>query len=121
MIKMLKRSLIWIVSGSATLILTACYGAMMECEEYMNKTLKFVDGQGNPIAGLEVSHPSDLSLTDKDGEVVYTYCKEHTDYQREVDVKDIDGEENGSFEDKYVTVDLNEDAQSFTMDEKDVQ
>jgi len=118
MIKIFKKSLIFIISGSATLILTACYGAMMQCEKMVSQNLKIVDSDGKPIPGLEVSHPNDVTFTDENGNIIYDFCSEDKGASREIIIKDVDGDENGNFIDKSVSIELSSEDQTIIMDEK---
>ncbi len=72
MLSLIKKSLIWIVSGTVSVILTACYGPAV-CLEHrtLTKKLTFLDPQGAPIPELKIMTGFDVSeyFTDANGQV----------------------------------------------------
>ena len=98
MLKFIKKYLAFILTGSFSFILAACYGAPVEMAHFA--TVKAKDGEGNPIQGLKVSLNLDgenqsSSFTNADGVVDLhnVFLNDTTEYI--VSIEDIDGKENG--------------------------
>ncbi len=109
MLSLIKKSLIWIVSGTASIILTACYGPPTDPACFVQ--LKTVDPNNDPIPGLAVSRAEygQDSYTSSDG-IAYLDGACHADIV--VTITDVDGAENGSFLTKTVGLsELNVDEQ----------
>jgi len=104
MLRFIKKSLLWIVSGTVSVILTACYGvaSMAEC---FGKKITVTDSESNPIKGLEITVSDagckqDLVLTDEAGVAEINFC---TNYGKvTIEISDVDGAENGEFKEKTV-------------------
>jgi len=60
MLNRIKKSLIYIVTGSTTVILTACYGVMVNCKNFYDKKIVVKDKSGKPIRGLQLFVSGDL-------------------------------------------------------------
>lgn len=94
----LRRSLIWIVSGTATVVLTACYGTYCTVKELSRKVL-LVDPLGKPIPGLKVTDWGVhlYGYSDENGEVLVngTYCSYESGVT--VEIEDVDGAKNGVY------------------------
>jgi FlaG/FlaF family flagellin (archaellin) len=111
MLRIIKKSLAYILTGSFTIILAACYGTPVEME--YTKTIKTTDDNENPIAGLKVTLSQngtkiDSATTDNAGFVdFYDVYTDNQDY--EVSIQDVDGNENlGIFKDSVF--DLNSES-----------
>ncbi len=107
MLSLIKKSLIWIVSGTVSVILTACYG--MPAGDYQcygeQKKVKAVDPNNDPIPGLLVtSELDDAGLhTGADGTATLeVFCNRNI----LVTVEDVDGSANGSYFTKTVSVEV---------------
>jgi putative lipoprotein (rSAM/lipoprotein system) len=118
MLRFIKKSLLWIVSGTVSVILTACYGvgSMAEC---FSKKITITDSEGNPIKGLEVTMVDDGGnqnrvFTDESGEVEMHFC---TDYSNvTVEIFDVDGAENGEFKEKTVVFSTDDNPETVEME-----
>lgn len=106
----LKKSLAYILTGSFTVILAACYGSPISMD--YTKTIKATDENNNPISGLKVTLKKnntdiDSSLTNSYGTVDFTNVNYDTiGYQ--IKIQDVDGEENlGSFKDTLFDLNSN--------------
>ena len=118
MIKFFKKSLLWIASGTVSVILTACYGvgSMAEC---FSKKITVIDSEGNPIKGIEVRVSDDLSdmddvYTDESGKAEINFCTHYNEIGAEV--MDIDGTDNGEFEDKMVVFSTNDNPETVELE-----
>jgi putative lipoprotein (rSAM/lipoprotein system) len=118
MLRFIKKSLLWIVSGTVSVILTACYGvgSMAEC---FSKKITVTDSEGNPIKGIEVRFSYDLGYmdhvqTDESGKAEINFC---TDYNEIIaTLVDIDGTDNGEFEDKTVVFSTDDNPETVEME-----
>lgn len=117
----LKNICLSILGFSAAPILTACYG--VEYEEYsptFNSAEGYVvDSDLNPIENIRISSAdvSEHTFTDKDGH----FRLQFNDFRHErtITAKDVDGAENGEFENKSVRVTAsNYNNVSVILDEK---
>ena len=98
MLKFIKKYLVFILTGSFSFILAACYGAPIKTSHFA--TVNTNDEEGNPIKGLKVSlniNGENLNsyISNEDGIVEFEniFLNDTTDYV--VRIEDIDGEENG--------------------------
>jgi hypothetical protein len=88
--------LTWLSLGAVALTFQACYGVP---QVSLNGTVKSADTK-EPIPGIQVSvYENDYSVTNGNGK--YQLFVE--DWEQTVLFKDIDGPENGEFQDKVVT------------------
>jgi hypothetical protein len=85
-----------IITGSATMILTACYGVYMPLSRFKGK-LQVTNKASEPITGIKVSYESaefqEVGYTDKNGDVEYdidSYGSNTINFKFE----DIDGTDN---------------------------
>lgn len=120
MLSLIKKSLIWIVSGTASVILTACYGPQCTDAYDVSKKLTLVDPQGNPIPGLKIADWTDSPdgvFTDENGlatVAIYGVCR--STEGRTFYVFDVDGEANGGyFTTKEIHLDANKTPETITM------
>lgn len=123
MIKFFKKSLLWIVSGTVSVILTACYGpnVMRDC---FSKVITVVDEDGKPIPGLEIrsedSYYSDSVITNSDGSVSFDFCvAEGEDMEIRISekIKDgVDEEDPGEYVDKSVYIESSDDPETIVME-----
>ncbi len=118
MLGFIKKSLLWIVSGTASVLLTACYG-VMSVADCFNKKITVVDSAGNPIEGLEITFSDssgniDVTYSDKDGEADMFFCT----YSQEVKVTvvDVDGKKNGEFKEKELYVSPEDNSREIIME-----
>jgi putative lipoprotein (rSAM/lipoprotein system) len=118
MLSFVKKSLLWIVSGTASVLLTACYG-VMSMADCFNKKITVIDSAGNPIEGLEITFSDndgniDVAYSDKDGKAEMFFCT----YDDKVNVKvvDIDGEENGEFKEQELVVSSRDNSEEIVME-----
>ena len=80
-----------------TLTCVACYGVPdTEFRPEFTATGRVVDPKGNAIEGIEVSIGKNKSITNPNGRF---YIGGNTQI---VDFRDVDGELNGEFEDRYI-------------------
>ena len=113
MLKFIKRYLAFIITGSFSFILAACYGAPMEIGRY--STIVASDGDGNPIEGLKVTLTLDgenknSQYTNIDGVVDLENLFLNDSINYIVKLDDIDGEKNGVFQTKELPLDKGGDA-----------
>ena len=96
MIRLLKKIMTFVITGSVSVILAACYGVPVD--EMYYKMVKTADNEGNPIKGLRVvlrenQQGVDTFTTDEYGQIQFELLDYTADYS--VIIEDIDGEENG--------------------------
>jgi len=118
MLSFVKKSLLWIVSGTASVLLTACYG-VMSVAECFNKKITVIDSAGNPIEGLEITFSDssgniDVTYSDKKGNADMFFCT----YSQRVKVRvvDIDGEKNGEFKENEIFISPDDDSHEIVME-----
>jgi hypothetical protein len=83
--------------GAVAVTFQACYGPMT-ADIPLNGTVKSSDTE-NPIPGIEVSGSRDIDLTDSNG----NYRLLVADQIQTIWFKDIDGPNNGEYQDKEVS------------------
>lgn len=110
MIKFLNKSIAWILTGSFSMILAACYGAPANYTYY--KYMKTTTPEGEPIPGLKVqpfeNGESNMAIqqTDQDGGFEIPIVEEGTNNKYTLIITDIDSTQNlGYFETKNVDID----------------
>jgi hypothetical protein len=118
MLSFVKKSLLWIVSGTASVLLTACYG-VMSVADCFNKKITVVDSAGKPIKGLEITFSDvdgniDVTYSDKYGDAEMFFCT--YDNRVKVRIVDIDGEENGEFKEKEILVTRDDKTETIVME-----
>lgn len=123
MIKFFKKSLLWIASGTVSVILTACYGpnVMRDC---FSKVITVVDEDGKPIPGLEIRsedfYTSDPVTTNSDGNVTLDFCvAEGEDLNIRISEKiydDSNKEDPDEYVDKSVTIESSDDPETIVME-----
>ncbi|MBP7551902.1 MAG: radical SAM-associated putative lipoprotein [Spirochaetes bacterium] len=102
--KLIKKIILSIVTGTSSLIIAACYGMPSLAGEYRPFRIKVKDDSNIPISGLEVKvnvyNPSETipfdsqtGTTDELGEYIYNSID--ASYKYTVDISDVDGEANG--------------------------
>ncbi len=119
MLGFIKKSLLWIASGTVSVILTACYGvnSMAEC---FSKKVTIIDSEGNPIKGLDVTLYTDYysdpytERTDDAGVVEMIFCSENSKVT--VEVFDVDEDENGEFKEKTVIFSADDNPETIVME-----
>ena len=108
--KHLKRYLAYILTGSFSFILAACYGPPVEMGHFVDVNTK--DDEGNPIKGLKVEmnlnngEQTVTEYTDENGQAYLDniFLEENNEYV--VTIEDIDGEDNGGlFQPKEFKID----------------
>lgn len=98
-----------LITGGATMILSACYGPVLP-EELSFGTVKAKTRDGKPIPGLKVSYKSQNSnhwsqseATDSNGESDFII---EPPFLTDVKIEDVDGEENlGDFKSEIFATD----------------
>lgn len=125
MLRFIKKSLLWIASGTVSVILTACYGvgSMAEC---FSKKITVVNEKGDPIPGLQVSahlYNSERQLTDSDGVAELAFCTSHTSTfmvvisNNEWDDSDVFNEDEfGKIKEKRVIVEANDEPETIIIE-----
>ncbi len=98
MLKKLRSILHWIVTGSFTLLISACYGIPYDYSDITVTTVD--DGNSLPIPDLQVTlHTNqiviDSQTTDTSGRVFFPAEQNGLGY--EIIVDDIDGATNGTY------------------------
>ena len=98
MLKFIKKYLAFIITGSFSIILAACYGAPVEIGNF--SSVKTQDGDGNPIKDLKVSLSIDgenqsTQFTNIDGivDIQDVFLNDSIEYI--VKIEDVDGDKNG--------------------------
>lgn len=139
--KIIKRSLLWMLTAAVPVVIAACYGVPANYKTKLGKVVSSGDKQG--IKGILVSCEHDDSsdagvvedagvaedagviedagfvapqgeLTDENGEFYLDY--DETNPCDRIAVKDIDGAENGEFVDTEVAFVNDETEQTIEMD-----
>ena len=103
-----KKLLYFLITGSTSLFIAACYGMPAGFSDLGSWTVKTRDKENKPIEGLEVTVlqyagdaqvpvTADLAQTDSTGTAVLYMAiyDKNVDYRHEAVIRDIDGEENG--------------------------
>lgn len=118
MLRFIKKSLLWIVSGTVSVILTACYGvgSMVEC---FSKKITITDSQGNPIKGIRVRVSDELGdmdevYTDESGKAEINFCTHYNEIAARI--SDVDGVDNGEFEEKTVVFSTDDNPETVEME-----
>lgn len=113
--KLIKRLLQYIISGTFTLFITACYG-MPAGFSWSEKKITTVDRDNNPIPGLQLTNSASGGVTYTDaegiGEIIIPAVREiivpadaDTASEIEILIEDVDGPENGGeFSSKTLTI-----------------
>ena len=117
MLRFIKKSLLWIASGTVSVILTACYGvaSMAEC---ISKKIAVTDSEGSPIKGIEVRVSDELGdmddvYTDESGKAEINFCTHYNEIA--VRIMDVDGADNGEFEEKTVVFSADDNPETIVM------
>ena len=115
----LKKVLRILVTGSFTMLLSACYGVMMP----FSATIKAENSEGYGIPDLKISYKNypedeawmDAGNTDHNGEFQFS-TSNYSDEEYNFKIEDVDGSDYGSFQDKIVN--LEDDLDNIIMKEK---
>lgn len=109
-IKFWKKALYFLITGSTSIFIAACYGMPVGYENHGNWIIKVNDEENKPIRGLKVTavqlagnsnNPDTLGIqqTDSSGETSFflpTYDKD-VSYKHQAIIQDIDSTDNGGF------------------------
>jgi hypothetical protein len=108
MIKFFRKSIAWVITGSFSMILAACYGAPANYTYY--KYMKTTNPDNEPIPGLKVEpfedgNPMTVVVTDDEGGFEIPIVEDQYNYNYKLIITDIDSTENlGHFITKQVDV-----------------
>lgn len=132
LIKFWKRVLYFIVTGSTSVFIAACYGMPVNFNHLGNWTIKVKDTDNNPIEGLEVkilqyregvSTPDtiDVQKSDSLGESTHELYSwdDDVNYRHEALIVDIDSLSNGGFYNDTIIKFDDSDTTIVNMREKD--
>jgi len=102
--KQIKKIFTFLITGSFTLILAACYGAPVEYG--YTKTIKGTDENDKPIEGLKLTllkndEIVESKISDNTGTVDFFDVKNNS-YSYKVKIEDIDNEQNGVYKDSTI-------------------
>lgn len=108
----LKKVLRVLVTGSFTMLLSACYGVMMP----FSAVLKVKDSTGDSIPDLEIKYKDypenttwlDAGVTNHNGEFQFSTMN-YSGEEYMFKIEDVDGDKNGSFKTKEVDLEDNLD------------
>jgi hypothetical protein len=118
-----RKILYFLITGSTTGFIAACYGIRLNVEDVGPWIIKTVDSENNPIRGLQVTYIEylndnpipdtiDVATTDSTGST-HTYLQvvgQVTTFRHEAIISDIDGTENGGkFFDTIIAKDEHEE------------
>ena len=122
-IELKTRKLLRTIVGGISLtavafVFQACYGPGPDCSYDTHLSGKVLSKTTNlPIKGIKVSvaNSRNYGMTDEKGNFDFYACIDNWEYDKEripqdsipVLFADIDGEENGSFSDKEIIIDIN--------------
>lgn len=137
--KIVKRSLLWMLTAAVPVVIAACYGVPANFKTKLGKVVSSADKQG--IKGIQVSCENDGAasddagivedagvledagaapnqgvLTDETGAIYLNYDENFP--CDNIVVKDIDGAENGEFVDTQVAFVNDDSEQTIEMDPK---
>lgn len=107
MLKLLKKPLTFLLTGSFSVVFAACYGAPMNLEN--PKLVKAKNESNDAITGLKVSLFEnrlllDEQFTNENGAVEF-YFTQRDKYNYTALIEDVDGEENlGNFRSEEVNL-----------------
>ncbi len=95
--RIFKKLLQFLITGSFSFIIAACYGAPVEYSGVQTK-LRVVNKDGQPVKGLMINIGGDFYpeyyYTDEKGEAVFYPMIDEMDVLYNPIIKDLDGEEN---------------------------
>lgn len=92
----IKKWLVFFVSGAFSLVLTGCYGVMAMCQKMIN--IHAVNKENKPIQGLSVTvkgESSTRAITDAEGKTFIIVTEDEEGTPPKVVITDTDGDENG--------------------------
>jgi len=112
MLQLLKKVLVFLVSGSISIIFAACYG--IDTDLQYTVFVKIRDSRGAPIQGLKLellenNAPIESTHTDLNGETGFLVSLQNG-YNYTLAIDDIDAEANGGiFKSKEVSINTTTD------------
>lgn len=99
--KILKKIWMLLATGGVGLLLSACYGAMVENYQSKTKGFRVLNAGSTPIPGLKVtsSLASDRAYTDTNGSATLSFSSSVLSSDTiDVKIEDVDGTANGSYQ-----------------------
>ena len=101
---MIRKILKYLIVGSLTTLISACYGVIIDFQEHFLRRIKVRDTDGTPIPGLIVTLTDDINPivlaaeeTDEAGEANLSFEYYPGESYKDLDlrVEDVDGQQNG--------------------------